>query len=167
MSGKPNKKQKVTGPPAGGGGGKPKKGTGKPKTVPKAALAKGYEWQSFTTKSVNFVAAARELSDYVERTYGTNVSITHYEKFLVAFSHMKLEERSKLCVEQDGVKLAQKYQAAKDARDSERQSFRGDIQVADVQGTLASLAASFSEPEGSKRPHVEGAEGDEDDQSMG
>jgi hypothetical protein len=167
MSGKPNKKQKVTGPPAGGGGGKPKKGTGKPKTVPKAALAKGYEWQAFTTKSVNFVAAAREMSDYVTRTYGTSVSITQYEKFLVAYSQMGLEERSNHCVEENGVILARNYQAAKDARDSERQSFRGDIQVADVQGTLASLAASFSGPEGPERPRVAGVEGDGDDRSMG
>jgi hypothetical protein len=160
MAKQAKKKQKVSDSKMKGDGDKPKSRQGKPKTAPKAA-PKGYEWQAFTTKSVDFVAAAQKLSDYVEETYGTNVSITQYEKFLVAYSQMTLEERARHTVTEHGVILAQNYQTAKDARDSERQSFRGDIQVADVQGTLASLAASFSGPDKDKRDPDE----DEDEET--
>jgi hypothetical protein len=146
---KPTKKQKVSGAPLSGGGDRSKR-PGSRNTAPKA-VPKGYEWQPFTTKSVNFVTAARELSEYVSKTYGTSVSITQYEKFLVAYSQMTLEERSRHTIDENGVTLAMNYQTSKDARDSERQSFRGDIQVADVQGTLASLAASFQDQPGLRR----------------
>jgi len=125
------------------GGDKSKKGQGKANKAPQAAPVKGYEWESFTTKSVEFVAAASRLSDYVTKTYGSSVSITQYEKYLVAYGQMTSEKKVIHTVESDGVNLAIRYQAAKTARASERLSFRGDIQVKDVQGSLETLAASF------------------------
>jgi hypothetical protein len=149
----PKKKQKISEKPTGkpGGGGKKGQGTGKP--APKKDPVKtGYEWQAFTKKSSDFVQSARELSEYLELLYGSQVSITQYEKFLVAYSNMSLEERARHDVGRDGIALAIKYQNAKDARDTERQSFRGDIAVADVAGTMASLLSTFAGPDGNAHP---------------
>jgi len=128
------------------GGGKSKFGQGNANKAPQAAR-KGHEWESFTAKSINFVAAASKLSDYVSETYGTAVSITQYEKFLVAYSQMSPDTKVHHTVDPNGVLLALNYQAAKTARASERLSFRGDVPVGDVQGSLEALAESLAAQE--------------------
>jgi hypothetical protein len=141
----PNKKQKISAKPAGKSGGQGQKGQGAGKPAPKKDPVKrtGYEWQAFTRKSMDFVKSARELSEYVEVSFGPQVSITQYEKFLVAYANMSLEDKARHTVGRDGIELVVEYQHAKEARDTERQSFRGDIAVADVAGTMASLLSSL------------------------
>jgi len=120
---------------------KPSKGRTSDKK--KSESAGGYAWQAFTKKAVEFTRAARDLSRHVVETYGDNTSITQYEKFCVAASSMTPEERNIVHIEHVGVVLLTKYVAAKEARESERRSFRDEAPIGNVEGTLASLAASF------------------------
>jgi len=160
------KKSKTSTAPKGGAKASDKQSKGASKQAPqKEKQGKkpiSYEWQNFTKKSVAFNSSARELSEYVEVIYGTNISITQFEKFLLAYGNMNMEEKHGLFVEKKGIDLVITYQTAKDARDAERLSFRGDVAVADVQGTMAALASSFdgSATAGTKRLYEE--EDDED-----
>jgi hypothetical protein len=155
-------KKAKTGSPPKGDLRTPQKGKGKANAPPKATAAgkkPAYEWSTFTKKSVDFVASAAKLDQYVKSTYGEGVSITQYQKFLVHYAGASDDEKSHLWVDALGIRLARAYETAKVARDDERSSFRGDVQVADVQGTLASLASTFQGPNG---PPKRGREDDEE-----
>lgn len=111
----------------------------------------GWEWAPFTVKAVVFNRSADTLGEYVRATYGKEVSISHFEKFCLAASSFSEAERQISHLDATGVSLLASYQAARDARDAERSSFRSDVKVTDTKDAMASLLAEFSDGR-KKRP---------------
>jgi hypothetical protein len=110
----------------------PKKATSPPGKKP-APAKKGWEWAPFTVKSTLFNEKARELSELLVQTYGDEVTISKYEKMMAAFPAMP-EERKVLIHFTDELKQAYAdFKQARLTRDTERETFRGDIAVADVE----------------------------------
>jgi hypothetical protein len=104
----------------------------------------GWEWAPFTQKSVTFVQAAKTLAGEIHSLYGDNVSITQYEKYCVAINSMTDAEKAMVHVSATCVSALMNYIKARDERDSERSSFRSDVKVQDVEGSLATLLTSIS-----------------------
>jgi chloramphenicol O-acetyltransferase len=113
----------------------------KKKVVP---AKKGWEWAPFTLKSVAFTAAARKLSELLTQTYGDNVTISSFEKMIAAFPSMTDERKALIHMDQETVEAYEDYRKAREVRDTERETFRGDIAVADVEGGLAAIKAAAS-----------------------
>jgi hypothetical protein len=123
--------------------GPPKKGNAPAKKTA-APTKKGWEWAPFTNKSVTFVAAARKLSELLTQTYGDNVTISLFEKMIAAMPNMSAERKALIYIDQETINAFEEYRKARDARDTERETFRGDIAVADVEGGLAAAKAVVS-----------------------
>jgi hypothetical protein len=104
----------------------------------------GWEWAPFTKKAVTFNQAAKTLAAEIESLYGKNVSITQFEKFCVAADSMSPEEQNLVHVSASSLNALSNYLKARDARDSERSSFRSDVAVKDVEGALGSLLTSIT-----------------------
>lgn len=94
---------------------------------------------SFTKKSHKFTCAARDLSDSLKSDYGDNVSISQFEKFVSAIPSMTDDQRNLLYVDGSLLVLMKNYRDARAARDAERDSFRGDVQIGNVDTGLAAL----------------------------
>lgn len=109
----------------------------RPATQPR----KGWEFAAFTKKSVNFNKLAQELSHLLHKTYGDTVSITQFERFLAALPSMEAEKRAMLHLDTGAIALYEKYKNARDQRDTERETFRSDIAVTNVEGGLATAKA--------------------------
>jgi hypothetical protein len=119
---------KKTGPP-------PKKGGVPPK--------RGWEWAPFTKKSVVFNTEARELSALLTQTYGDTVSITLFEKMISSYPSMTAEQKPLIHMNDQLIAKFKRYKTARDERDTERDSFRGDIAVANVEGGLEALSEAM------------------------
>jgi len=102
---------------------------------------KGWEWAPFTKKAFVFTQTARALADALKSAYGDNVSISQFEKFTAAVAKMSDAERGLLYVDQDIVVLLKDYRLARAARDAERDNFRGDTAIGDVDTGLEALEA--------------------------
>jgi hypothetical protein len=107
------------------------------------AKSSGWEFAPFTIKAVAFTQTAKKLAAYVHHTYGDGISIAAFEKFAVAADSFSKEEAAIVHLDPDGIRLLIDYQKARDARDAERQAFRSDVQVKDVEGAMASLLTKF------------------------
>jgi hypothetical protein len=127
------------------------KGNANAKKTPNGSAAKktsqakeGWEWAPFTKKAVAFNQAAKTLAAEIESLYGKNVSITQFEKFCVAADSMSAEEKNLVHISASSLNALSNYIKARDARDSERASFRSDVAVKDVEGALGSLLTSIT-----------------------
>jgi len=141
MSSKPGKNKQAP-------KGHPKKGGKTPKAQPKVKEPKakvGWEWQAFTTKAVRFNQAASKLDEHIKMMYGESISITQYEKFCIASDNFTHDELKLARPYKAGIILLKGYLGARDERDAERRSFRDDVEVTDIQGTMASLANKFGD----------------------
>jgi hypothetical protein len=99
----------------------------------------GWEWASFTKISHEFTRVARELATALKVAYGDNVSISQFEKLLMAVPSMTEAQRGLLYIDPNIVALFKAYRSARDLRDSERNTFRGDIQIGNVDTGLEAL----------------------------
>jgi hypothetical protein len=126
----------------------PKKQTKHSSGKPSAKMAKpqkadipnkGWEWAPFTKKAVGFNRAARALADALKSAYGDNVSISQFEKFIAAIPSMTDAQRGLLHVDPKIVVLLKDYRTARASRDSERDNFRGDIAIGNVDTGLEAL----------------------------
>jgi hypothetical protein len=123
---------------------KPSASKAKPQTG--ANSNKGWEWAPFTKKAVDFNRAAKDLSDSLKSVYGDNLSISQFEKFVGAVPSMTEAQRGSLYVDRHSVDLFKIYRDARSARDAERDIFRGDKAIGDVDTGLEALTSSwFSE----------------------
>jgi len=104
---------------------------------------KGWEWATFTKKSVCFTDEARKLSELLTQTYGDNVSISQFEKMIAAYASMTDDRKGMIYINQAMIEQYEIFKAARDARDSERDSFRSDIAVTDVEGGLEALRSQM------------------------
>jgi hypothetical protein len=110
------------------------------KAKPKSATpSTGWEWASFTKKSHEFTHVAKVLADSLKSAYGDNVSISQFEKFVAAIPSMTDAQRGLLYVDPKIVVLLKDYRTARSLRDSERDSFRGDVQIGNVDTGLEAL----------------------------
>ena len=100
---------------------------------------KGWEWAPFTKKAFEFNQTARALADALKSAYGDSVSISQFEKFVAAIPSMTAAQRGLLYVDPKIVVLLKDYRLARASRDSERDNFRGDIAIADVDSGLEAL----------------------------
>jgi hypothetical protein len=121
-----------------------KPSSGKPSAKPakpqKAdAPNKGWEWAPFTEKAFEFTQTARALADALKSAYGDNVSISQFEKFIAAIPSMTDAQRGLLHVDPKIVVLLKDYRTARASRDSERDNFRGDIAIGNVDTGLEAL----------------------------
>lgn len=105
----------------------------------KAFPPDGWEWAPFTKKAVEFNHAARDLSNALKLDFGDNVSISQFEKFVAAVPSMTPAQRGLIYVDPEHLTLLERYRAARATRDSERDNFRGDVKVGDVDTGLAAL----------------------------
>jgi hypothetical protein len=121
-----------------GKGGKPQGRTSGP------TKKDGWEWAPFTQKSVIFVQAAKTLAAEIHSHYGDNVSIAQYERYCVAVPAMTDPEKAMAHVSKTCIQALMNYINARDERDSERASFRSDVKICDVEGSLATLLTSVS-----------------------
>jgi hypothetical protein len=71
--------------------------------------------------------------------YGDNVSISQFERFIAAIPSMTEAQRGLLYVDPKIVVLLKDYRTARAARDSERDNFRGDIALSNVDTGLKAL----------------------------
>jgi hypothetical protein len=126
----------------------PKKQTKPSSRKPKATTAKprkadtpnnGWEWAPFTKKAFGFNQTARALADALKSAYGDSVSISQFEKFIAAIPSMTEAQRGLLHVDPKIVVLLKDYRSARALRDSERDTFRGDIEITDVDTGLEAL----------------------------
>jgi hypothetical protein len=105
-------------------------------------------WASFTYKSVAFVHAAEGLSTKLLTIYGREVTISSFERMVAEFASLKAEEKALILLDKDCLILLQKYREAKDAKDTERKSFRSDTPLKDITtGLEACLSALDGPPE--------------------
>jgi len=140
--------------------GKPKAKTAKPQKA-EAPNPKGWEWAPFTKKAFEFTQTARALADALKSAYGDNVSISQYEKFIAAIPSMTDAQRGLLHVDPKIVVLLKDYRSARASRDSERDNFRGDIAIGNVDTgleALESLGLLNEEAEDQEEEEVEGEE---------
>jgi hypothetical protein len=100
---------------------------------------KGWEYAAFTKKSVGFNSAAKVLSASLKTEYGDNVSISQFEKLISSLQSMTKEEQSLIYISQTSVNLLKSYRAARASRDSERDNFRGDTAIGNVDTGLEAL----------------------------
>lgn len=107
----------------------------------------GWEWAAFTKKAVAAVAAAKVLDEELKYTYGQSMTITSFEKFVAAYATFSDDQKSIVHVEAGTVALLKQYRQAIAARNAERDSFRGDVKVADVDSGLSALEANFGTAE--------------------
>lgn len=128
----PSKKQTKT------SSGKPKAGPAKPQKGD-SQTHKGWEWAPFTKKAFEFNQTAKVLADALKSAYGDNVSISQFEKFISAIPSMTDGQRDLLHVDPKIVILLKDYRAARADRDSERDNFRGDIAIGNVDTGLEAL----------------------------
>jgi hypothetical protein len=117
--------------------GKPSAKSAKPQKADSAN--KGWEWAPFTKKAFGFNQKARDLADALKSTYGDNVSISQYEKLIAAIPSMTDAQRGLLYLDPKIVILLKDYRTARAARDSERDNFRGDIAIGNVDTGLEAL----------------------------
>jgi hypothetical protein len=126
----------------------PKKQTKPSSGKPSAKMAKpqkadtpnkGWEWAPFTKKAFEFTQTARALADALKSAYGDNVSISQFEKFIAAIPSMTDAQRGLLHVDPKIVVLLKDYRTARASRDSERDNFRGDIAIGNVDTGLEAL----------------------------
>jgi hypothetical protein len=106
------------------------------KVAPKSKI---WEWAIYSKTSVQFTEAANKLSKSLVSTYGNSVSISHYEKLISAIPTMPEAERALIHIKESEIKLLTAYRAAKKARDDERDSFKSDVNIADVDTGLEAL----------------------------
>jgi hypothetical protein len=108
---------------------------------------KSWEWAPFTKKAVEFTQSARALASALKLAYGDNVSISQYEKLVSAVPSMTDDQRALLHVDKKIVALYRSYRTARAIRDSERDNFRGDIKISNVDTGLEALdkLESFNE----------------------
>jgi hypothetical protein len=118
----------------------PKKTRTGEKPSEKPVKGSGWEFAAFTKKAVAFTGAANKLASAIKKTYGDGVSISAYEKMVNAFPTMEKDRQSLVFIDLNINQLLQTYRSARDARDSERESFRGETKVADVESGLAAIA---------------------------
>jgi hypothetical protein len=118
----------------------PKKGGPTVKTAPQKKL---WEWADFTSKSVAFQQEAKKLAQMVTATYGDNVTISRFEKMIAAYPSMPEDRKQLIHVSDELIGQYEKFKAARDTRDTERDSFRGDIAVANVEGGLEAIKESM------------------------
>lgn len=105
-----------------------------------APTRKGWEFASFTKKSVEFNKLAAKLSLLIKETYGDTVSISQFEKLIASLHSMDASKKALVYIDIDAIELVKAFRKARDARDAERDSFRSDIAVADVEGGLEAAA---------------------------
>jgi hypothetical protein len=98
-----------------------------------------WEWADFTKKSVDFQTEAKLLAQLVTATYGDNITISRFEKMIAAYPSMGEDRKELIYITDELIKQYEKFKAARDKRDTERDSFRGDIAVANVEGGLEAL----------------------------
>jgi hypothetical protein len=102
-----------------------KSGGGKKK--PKPRNTKGNKtpaWWFTTIKHCAFVAAAGRLSEALKRHYGEGFNIAQYERVLAELPTLSEEQKSLLVFPDALPGLYRAFKGAKEARDSERESFR-------------------------------------------
>jgi hypothetical protein len=99
-----------------GGGKKPKPRNTKGNKTP--------AWWYCTIKHCAFVAAAGRLSEALKLQYGEGFNIAQYERMLAELPTLSEEQRSLLVFPGTLPDLFRAYKGAKEARDSERESFR-------------------------------------------
>jgi hypothetical protein len=129
-----------------------KKGTGSKGTGVRTGNAgppkqKGWEFAPFTTTNVRFVAAARVLAQSLTELYGDGVSISSFEKMVAAYQGMEPQRKVLITFGSAETKTEllnqlREFRAARDARDTERETFRGDIAVANVESGIAAILDS-------------------------
>lgn len=141
------KQARTTSTPNAKAKGAPSKGAGNKQNASKGTQkeSQGWEWQWYTVKSVTFNKAAKTLAAEVESLYGNQgkVSISHFEKMVAAMGSMSKDERAMIHVSKSALEALSNYIKARDERDSERQAFRSDVKIVDVEGTLGALLASI------------------------
>jgi hypothetical protein len=126
----------------------PKKQTKHSSGKPSAKMAKpqkadtpnkGWEWAPFTKKAVGFNLAARALADALKSAYGDNVSISQFEKMIAAIPSMTEAQQDLIYLDHSTIVLLQDYRRARAERDSERDNFRGDTAIGNVDTGLEAL----------------------------
>jgi hypothetical protein len=128
---------------------KKKIGQGKKQTTPLARAPKKSHWEFavFTKKSMVFNRAANRLGRALKALYGDEVTISFYEKMLSNLPSMPDDRKDLIYIDPMVIELHSKFTFAKEARDTERESFRSDIAIANIEGGLA--AAKIIAAEGS------------------
>jgi hypothetical protein len=82
------------------------------------------EWWNCTRANALFARSAAALATALEETYGEGFSITRFEKVLAELPSLSEEQKSQLYIESSLLNLFKEYRVNKEARDSERESFR-------------------------------------------
>lgn len=112
-------------------------------------------WALFTIKSVEFSSAARDLSDRLKLIYGPETTISQFGKFVAEYPALTPEQKSLIMLDKMSLNLLQLYQTAKDAKDTERRTFRSDAPIKDITTGLEACLSTF-----------DGEEGDEDEEVL-
>ena len=81
------------------------------------------------------------LAESLKSAYGDNVSISQFEKLIAAIPSMTEAQRDLLYVDPRTVAQLRAFRTARAARDSERDNFRGDIAIGNVDTGLEALAS--------------------------
>jgi hypothetical protein len=118
---------------------------GKPPAAAKAVQRSNKDpvWYSFTKAQTTFVESASRLSSVLHRTYGDSCSIGFFEKFLAEYAGLSQTQRDQCFLSSEILRLYDAYKLAQEARDTERQSFRGTREVASIASGLAEARAQL------------------------
>jgi hypothetical protein len=101
----------------------PKGGGNKPNPSRKPG-SKTPAWWNATKTNVAFVAMAGQLAQELKALYGASFSIAQFERMVAELPQLSEEHKSLLVIPAALLDLYQAYKGKKEARDSERESFR-------------------------------------------
>jgi hypothetical protein len=133
----------------------PAKKAAKPTSEVKAKALALPVWAFFTHKSVEFNKLARDLSDRLHAIYGPEVTISQFEKLVTEFPTLSKEQQGLVHLDRGLLDALRVYRNAKDAKDTERRSFRSDLPLKDITTGLEACLSVVGPPS-----DTEGAEED-------
>jgi hypothetical protein len=115
-------------------------------------------WAFFTHKVVEFNKLARDLSDRLHAKYGPEVTISQFEKLVAEFSSLSDMDKELVYLDKKALALLNDYRSAKDAKDTERRSFRSDLPIKDITAGLEACLSRVKD-----QPDSEESEESQDD----
>jgi hypothetical protein len=124
----------------------PAKKVSKVPSEPKAQAKALPNWAFFTHKSVEFNKLARDLSDRLHDIYGPEVTISQFEKLVAEFPTLSKEQQGLIFLDKRLLDALALYRGAKDAKDTERRSFRSDLPVKDITTGLEACLSIVGKP---------------------
>jgi len=105
-------------------------------------------WAFFTKNSVEFVKTARELSARLHDLYGPEVTISQFEKLVTEFPSLTKSQQDLVFLDKGSLELLKSYRTIRDSKDTERRSFRSNIEIKDItSGLEACLSVAAPAPE--------------------